>query len=167
MVSEILLIALGAVCLITGLLGSIIPALPGPPLSYAGLLLLHFTERVQFTTTQLVLWLLLVTLTILADYMLPVLGVKKWNGSKWGNIGCIAGMIAGIFIIPPWGLIIGPFLGAVLGELLFAGKKAPEAFKAGFGAFLGFILGMIFKLSVCGWFIFCFIKALIAGPDSP
>jgi uncharacterized protein YqgC (DUF456 family) len=67
----------------------------------------------------------------------------------------------------PWGVIIGPFLGAVLGELLFAGKKAPEAFKAGFGAFLGFILGMIFKPSVCGWFIFCFIKALIAGPDSP
>ena len=161
MVLEIVLIVLGAICLIVGLIGSILPALPGPPLSYAGILLLHFTERVDFTATQLVVWLILVLLTVLADYLLPVLGVKKWNGSKWGNIGCIIGTIAGIFLLPPLGIIICPFLGAVLGEILFAGKKTPEALKAGFGAFIGFILGTILKLSVCGWFIFCFVKSLI------
>ena len=161
MVFDIVLIVVGVICLLVGLIGSILPALPGPPLSYLGLLLLHFTERVEFTVTQLVVWLVLVLLTILADYLLPVLGVKKWNGSKWGNIGCIIGTVAGIFLLPPLGIIICPFLGAVLGEMLFAEKKAPEALKAGFGAFVGFILGTIFKLSVCGWFVFCFIKALI------
>jgi len=163
MVLEITLIAFGAICLILGLLGSVLPVLPGPPLSYVGLVLLHFTDRVQFTTTQLVVWLILVLLTLVADYILPILGVKRWNGSKWGNIGCIIGMVLGIFILPPWGIIIFPFVGAVLGELLLAKKKTPEALKAGFGAFIGFILGTVFKLSVCGWFIFCFIKALIVS----
>ena len=161
MVLDIVLIVIGVICLLAGLIGSILPALPGPPLSYAGLLLLHFTERVEFTITQHIIWLVLVLLTVLADYLLPVLGVKRWNGSKWGNIGCIIGTIAGMFILPPLGLIFCPFLGAVSGEMLFAGKKAPEAFKAGFGAFIGFLLGTIFKLSVCGWFVFCFVKALI------
>jgi uncharacterized protein YqgC (DUF456 family) len=97
----------------------------------------------------------------MADYLLPVLGVKKWKGSKWGNIGCIIGTVAGLFLFPPWGIISGPFLGAVLGELILARKKTSEALKAGFGAFIGFILGTVLKLSVCGWFIFCFIKALV------
>jgi uncharacterized protein YqgC (DUF456 family) len=163
MILDILLIVLGAVCLTAGILGSILPALPGPPLSYAGLLILHFTERVQFTTVQLLLWLLLVLLTVLADYLLPVLGVKRWNGSRWGNIGCIVGTFAGLFLFPPWGILLGPFAGAVLGEMLFAGKRMPEALKAGFGAFIGFLLGTVFKLSVCGWFIFCFIKALVVS----
>ena len=161
MALDIVFIVIGAVCLILGLVGSILPVLPGPPLSYVGILLLHFTDRVQFTTSQLVIWLILVLLTIAADYILPVLGVKKWNGSKWGNVGCIIGIIVGVFIFPPWGVIIGPFVGAVLGELLFAKKNTPEALKAGFGAFIGFLLGAVFKLSVCGWFIFCFVKALI------
>jgi len=161
MVLEITLITFGAILLILGLLGSVLPILPGPPLSYVGLLLLHFTDRVQFTTTQLIIWLILVILTLAADYILPLLGVKKLNGSKWGNVGCIIGTIAGLFIFPPWGIIIFPFVGAVLGELLFAKKKTPEALKAGFGAFIGFILGTVFKLSVCGWFVFCFIKALV------
>ena len=161
MVLDIILIVFGAICLLLGLAGSILPVLPGPPLSYVGILLLHFTDCVQFSITQLVIWGILVLLTIAADYILPVIGVKKWNGSKWGNIGCIVGMIAGIFIFPPWGIIFGPFVGAVLGELLFAKKKTPEALKAGFGAFIGFILGTVFKLAVCGWLIFCFVKALI------
>ena len=163
MVLDIVLIVLGAICLILGALGSILPALPGPPLSYTGLILLHFTDRVQFSSAQIVVWLILVLLTMVTDYILPALGVKKWNGSKWGNVGCIMGTIAGLFIFPPWGIILGPFAGAVLGELLFAKKNTPEALKAGFGAFIGFILGMVFKLSVCGWFIFCFIKALIVS----
>ncbi|MDR1723077.1 MAG: DUF456 domain-containing protein [Tannerella sp.] len=158
---EILLIASGAVCLLLGLVGSILPVLPGPPLSYFGLLLLHFTERVQFSAFQLVVWGILVVMTLLADYMLPVLGVKRWNGSKWGNIGCVIGTVIGIFFFSPWGIIIGPFTGAFLGELLLAKKESKDALKAGFGAFLGFLLGTVFKLSVCGWFVFCFIRALI------
>ena len=161
MALDIILIIIGAICLIVGIAGSILPVLPGPPLSYIGILLLHFTERVQFTTPQLIIWAILVILTIVADYFLPILGVKTWNGTKWGNIGCIVGIVVGVFIIPPWGIILGPFVGAVLGELLFAKKEMSEALKAGLGAFIGFILGTVFKLAVCGWFVFCFIRALI------
>ena len=163
MALEIILITLGAIILLLGLVGSIIPAIPGPPLSYVGILLLHFTDRVQFETSQLIIWLIVVLLTIAADYLLPVLGVKAWKGSKWGNIGCIIGTVVGIFIIPPWGLIIGPFLGAVSGELLVAKKNTSAAFIAGLGAFVGFILGTVFKLVVCFWLIYCFVEALIVS----
>ncbi len=157
---DILLIILGAICLILGLAGSILPMLPGPPLSYVGMLLLHFTDKVQFSTNQLVIWLLIVIAVQVLDYFTPMLGAKRYGGSKWGNWGCIIGTILGIFFFPPWGIVLGPFIGAVVGELL-AGKKSHVAFKAGFGAFVGFLFGTITKLIVCGMFIFYFIKALI------
>jgi uncharacterized protein YqgC (DUF456 family) len=163
MIIEITLIVCGAFCLLLGLFGSILPVLPGPPLSYAGLLLLHFTDRVQFSTAQLVFWLVLVLITLLADYVFPVLGVKQWKGTKWGNIGCIFGAMAGVFLFPPWGIMLGPFLGAVAGELIFARRTTSEALKSGLGALLGFIFGTVLKLSVCGWFVFCFVRALILG----
>ena len=163
MMIDIIFIITGAICLLIGIIGSVLPALPGPPLSYIGILLLHFTDRVQFSTGQLVGWLVLALLTVMADYLLPVMGVKTWKGTKWGTIGCMIGTFIGIFLFPPLGIIAGPFLGAVLGELLVAKKKAPEALLAGLGAFIGFIFGMVLKLSVCGWFLFCFVKALIVS----
>ena len=131
MVLEIVLIILGAVCLLGGLIGSLLPVLPGPPLSYGGLLLLHFTERVEFTTTQLIVWFMLVLLTIAFDYLLPIWGVKKWNGSRWGNWGCVAGTLAGVFFFPPWGILIGPFVGAIAGELLLGRRHIRDADQIG------------------------------------
>jgi len=158
---EIFLIATGAMCLLIGILGSFLPVLPGPPLAYAGLVLLHLTDRVQFTTSQLVWWLIVVGLTVLADYIMPVVGVKKWKGSNWGNFGCIVGTIVGVIFFPPWGIVLGPFFGAVAGELLFAGRQTADAFKAGFGALMGFLFGLVFKLSVCVYFAYVFVRALI------
>lgn len=157
---DIILIILGVICLLVGLAGSILPALPGPPLSYLGLLLLHFTDRVQFSAGQLIGWGILVILTLVLDYVMPLWGVKRWQGTKWGNWGCLIGTVGGIFIFPPWGILIGPFAGAFIGELL-GGKKVDAALKAGFGAFVGFLLGTAIKLAVCAWFIFCFIRALV------
>lgn len=157
---DILLIVLAAICLLLGFAGSILPLLPGPPLSYVGLLLLHFTDKVQFSTAQLLIWLGIVIVISLLDYIIPALGVKKWKGSKRGTWGCMIGTILGLFIFPPWGIIIGPFAGAVLGELT-AGKNRNDAFKSGFGAFVGFIAGTALKFVVCGYFIFCYISALI------
>ncbi|MDR1408339.1 MAG: DUF456 domain-containing protein, partial [Tannerella sp.] len=128
---DILLIILAAICLAVGLIGSILPGLPGPPLSYIGLLLVHFTERATFTTAQLIWWLALTLLTVVFDYLMPVLGVKKWNGSKWGNWGCVVGTIVGCFYFPPWGIILGPFVGAALGEWIFAGRELHDAIRAG------------------------------------
>lgn len=107
-----------------------LPVLPGPPLSYLGLLLLHFTDKVQFTVTQLAVWGVLVVVVQLLDYITPVLGSKYGGGSKWGSWGCMIGTIAGIFIFPPWGILFGPFAGAVIGELL-GGKSHSKLLRRG------------------------------------
>lgn len=157
---DVFLIIVGAICLLAGFIGCFLPVLPGTPLAYLGLLLLHFTDKVAFTVTQLVVWGVLVVCVQLLDYLTPVLGTKYSGGSKWGNWGCGIGMIVGIFIFPPWGILFGPFAGAVIGELL-GGKQSRDALKAGIGAFFGFLISMVIKITLCGYFIYCFIKALI------
>lgn len=156
---DAILIILGVICLITGMLGCILPMLPGPPLAYAGLLLLHFTDKVQYTTAQLLVWLLIVVVVQILDYLTPLLGSKYSGGSKWGNWGCVIGTVIGLFFTP-WGLIVGPFLGAVIGELL-GDKELSQALKSGFGSLVGFLLGTVLKLTVCGYFIYQFFAGFI------
>ena len=155
---DIVLIILGIFCLVGGLAGCILPMLPGPPLAYAGMLLLHFTDQVQFTTTQLLVWLALVAVIQALDYFVPLLGTKYSGSSKWGTRGCLVGTIAGLFFMP-WGLIAGPFLGAFIGELL-GGKETVQALKSGFGSLLGFLFGTVVKCMLCGYFMWQFIVAL-------
>lgn len=158
--ADILLIILGSLCLLIGLAGCILPALPGPPLAYAGMLLLHFTERTQFTTVELIVWLVLVIIVQILDYFVPLLGAKYSGGSRWGERGCLAGTLVGLFFMP-WGIILGPFLGAVIGELL-GGRETKDALRSGLGSLLGFLLGTFVKCALCGYFIWKFVGALIA-----
>ena len=99
---DIIWIIVGAICLLVGLAGCFLPALPGPPLSYVGMILLHLTDKVQFTATQLIVWAILVIIVQVLDYLTPLIGTKYSGGSKWGNRGCIAGTVIGIFLFPPW-----------------------------------------------------------------
>lgn len=154
---DITLICLGAVCLLVGLAGCIAPMLPGPPISYAGLLLLHFTERYQFTVTQLVMWAVVVLIVLLLDYFTPLIGAKKFGGSKYGNWGCVIGTVVGMFFMP-FGIIVGPFAGAVIGELI-ANRPFNEALRTGFGSFIGFLVGTLLKFIVCIYFTYEFIAA--------
>jgi len=156
---DVLLIILGFACIILGIIGSVLPVLPGIPLSYAGILLLHFTQKLQFSTEFLLFWAIMVVLVSLLDYYIPIWGTKKFGGSKRGVIGCALGMTAGIFF-GPWGIIVGPFAGAFIGELS-GGKQSKDALKAGFGSFFGFILGTASKLVVGGFLLFYAIKAVI------
>jgi uncharacterized protein YqgC (DUF456 family) len=156
------LVILGILLMIGGILGSVLPILPGPPLSYVGLLLLHFTERYQFSTRFLVIWAIVTAVVVLADYVIPIWGTKKFGGSKRGIWGSIIGLLAGLFFFPPFGIIIGPFVGAVVGELT-VGKDTGNALKAGFGSFIGFIVGTLLKLVVSGMMIWYFVEKLISG----
>ncbi len=156
---DVILIVLGAICMLTGLVGCIVPMLPGPPLSYIGLLLLHFTGMVEFSTTKLLVWLAIVVIIQLLDYFVPLLGTKYFGGSKWGARGCIVGTVIGLFFMP-WGIILGPFIGALAGELL-SGSKTWKAVKSGVGSLIGFLAGTILKCAVCGYFIWQFASALI------
>ncbi len=156
---DILLIILSFLCLLIGFAGCILPVLPGAPLSYAGLLLLHFTDRVQFSTSQLLVWLVVVIVVQVLDYVVPLLGARYSGGSRWGTRGCLAGTIVGLFFMP-WGIVLGPFLGAVAGELL-GGRRTSEALRSGLGSLAGFLLGTVLKCAVCGYFIWVFVTALV------
>ena len=156
---DIFLIILSVLFMVVGLLGGIHPALPGPPLSYVGFLLLHFTDKVQFSTTQIWVLLALVVIAQVIDYFIPVLGSKYSGGTKWGSWGAFIGSVVGLFFLP-WGLLLGPFLGAVVGELL-GDADMKSALKSGTGALLGFILGTVLKVALCMYFIVLLIQALI------
>ena len=155
---DILLIILSAICLLLGLCGCILPALPGPPVAYIGLLLLHFTDKAQFSTTQLLVWLAVVIAIQILDNFIPMLGTKYTQGSKWGSWGAFIGSIVGLYFLP-WGLLAGPFLGAFLGELL-GNRTLGQALKSGAGSLLGFLFGTVVKLILCSYFIIEFITSL-------
>ena len=97
---DVFLILMGILCLITGLAGCFLPVIPGPPVAYAGLLLLHFTDKVQYSATQLLLWLLIVVIVQVLDYFVPMLGSKYSGGTRWGTRGCLAGTLIGLFFMP-------------------------------------------------------------------
>lgn len=156
---DILLIITGILFLLTGLAGCILPLLPGPPIAYVGLILLHFTDKAEFTTSQLMSWLLLVITLQVLDYIIPLLGSKYGGSSSQGTKGCLAGTLIGLFFMP-WGIILGPFLGAFLGELI-GGNPTSQALKSGMGALAGFLLGTVLKCIVTGYFIYQFFIALL------
>lgn len=132
--------------------------LPGPPIAYVALLLLQLTSSAPFTIIQLLLWLLLVVFVQLIDYFLPMLGTKYSGGGRWGSRGCLVGTLIGLFFMP-WGLLVGPFLGAYVGTLI-EGRSQADAFKSGFGSLLGFLLGTVLKCLVCGYFVWQFVASL-------
>jgi len=146
--------------MITGILGCILPFIPGPPMSYIGILLLHFTTGVQFSNRFLLIWAIVTVVVVALDYIIPIWGTKKFGGSKQGVWGSVIGLIAGMFFFPPFGIIIGPFVGAVVGELI-AGKNSNAALKSGFGSFIGFLTGTILKLIVSGMMTWYFFKELL------
>lgn len=155
---EFFLITLSAILLIVGLLGCIVPMIPGPPLAYIGMLCLHFTDNVQFSATQLIVWGILVALTLVLDYVVPIIGTKLFGGTKYGKWGSLIGSILGMFILP-WGILLGPFLGAFIGELI-GNQGSSDALKSGVGSFLGFIVGTGLKVVLCAYFIAVTIDSL-------
>lgn len=156
---EILLFILSFLCIIIGIVGCFVPILPGASLSYVGLLLLHITEKVHFSYFQLLVWLLLVVVLQILDYVTPMLGSKYGGGTTYGKRGCLAGTIVGMFFMP-WGIIVGPFVGAVAGELL-GGSDMPRAIRSGIGSLVGFVLGTLIKVLVCIYFLVQAILVLV------
>ena len=154
----IFLITLAVVCLLTGLAGCVIPVLPGPPISYLGILFLHFSKEYDYSLTTLLVLLALVIVVTVLDYVIPMLGSKYLGAGKWGSAGSFIGTIIGLFFLP-WGLIVGPFLGAFIGEKI-SGKGWHDAFVAGTGSLVGFLVGTLIKVLLCLYMIWIFIEAL-------
>lgn len=130
-----------------GVVGCFLPVIPGPPLAMVGYLILLLTPAAAHIGWLTILVLgVLVLLTLVADYIIPTLGVRWFGGTPYGKKGSIAGTFAGLFFLP-WGLIVGPFVGAFIGELI-GRSSVTDAFRSGVGSLAGFVCGLLFKLVV-------------------
>jgi uncharacterized protein YqgC (DUF456 family) len=157
---EIILIIIGAILILLGLAGSILPILPGPPLSFIGLLLLalinHFSS--PLTPTLIILMGLATIVSVGLDYIIPVWGAKRFGASKWGIWGSVGGMVIGIFF-SPYGMFLGALMGAFIAEWLFHREKG-QALRAAWGVFVGTLLGTVLKLGISAVMAYYFIRAL-------
>ena len=158
MVFDILLVILGFCFIVGGFIGCILPAIPGPPLSYIALLLLQATRFADFSGKFLLIAAIVTVIVTFVDYIVPVWGTKKLGGSRAGAIGSVLGLLVGLFFSPV-GIIVGPFIGAVVGELI-SGRNTKTALRSGFGSFVGFLFGTVMKVTVCMVFTFYYIKEL-------
>ncbi|MCG8696527.1 MAG: DUF456 domain-containing protein [Bacteroidales bacterium] len=153
---EILLYIAVSIFIIVGFIGCVVPVIPGPVIAYGGMLIGHFfIDAIHFETQQLwIAGVICVGVQVL-DQIVPVIGTKKFGGSKYGTWGSIIGLLAGLFVLPalgPFGIITilgGPFLGAYIGEKI-GGQDDKKALRAAFGSFLGFVAGTLLKLFVTG-----------------
>lgn len=155
-----LLIVAAIACGIIGLLGAIIPVLPGTLLSLAGLILAYFTDGSEITVNTLIIWSIISVFVVILDYILPGYFSKRFGGTKSGVTGATVGVILGMFF-GPVGIIFGPFIGAVAGELLGNNLSFDKAIVVGFGSLLSFFVGTGFKLIVGGLLLFYIIKDII------
>lgn len=153
---DTLLIIIAFLCGCVGILGSIIPGLPGPPLSYVGLLCIHFTEGGEFSTSTLLIWAVITLVVTALDFYLPAFMTRRFGGTRAGAIGATVGVFVGL-LFPPFGIFFGPFFGAVLGELTQNKKDAGQAFKSGFGSFLAFLVGTGLKFITTVWMLLMII----------
>lgn len=156
---DYLLLALAIILMILGIAGCLLPVLPGPPLTYLGLVVLHFTRFADIGKNIFIIMGIVAVVVTVIDYIVPIWGTKQFGGSKYGMRGATVGLIIGLFL-GPVGIIIGPFIGAVVGELIFK-DDIRYAMKAGFGSLLGFLTGVGLKLAAALLMTFYFIKALI------
>lgn len=155
---EIFLLVLAFVLMLIGIIGCIVPGLPGTPIAYAGLWVAQATERVDFSWKFLLIWGIVVIVVSALDYIVPAWGTKQFGGTKWGAWGSTIGVFVGLFF-GAIGVIIGPLVGAIIGEL-FAGKQLEQAIKAGWGSFIGILFGTIIKLVACGLMTVALIQAI-------
>jgi uncharacterized protein YqgC (DUF456 family) len=155
---------IGGVLLLVGFVGCVAPVLPGPPISFLGILLLYGAggwRAESFGGTTLVVLGAAAALVTVLDFLTPVWGAKKYGASRAGVWGSVAGMIVGALFFPPFGLIIGAFVGAVAGELM-AGKEGNEAARAAWGVFIGTMAGIVLKLVVSGVIAFYYVRELFS-----
>jgi uncharacterized protein len=153
-----ILLILGFISCVIGIFGSFLPALPGPGLSWLGILLLYLTKAVPENYWVLGVSLFITVAIIVLDYVIPAKGTKKFGGSKYGIIGTNIGLLVGLLVIPiPFGFVLGAFAGAFFGEMYYDKQNQKRAIKAATGSFLGFLLSALMKFTVCMIFLVTFL----------
>jgi uncharacterized protein len=166
---DYVLLSLSFLAIILGLIGCLVPVLPGPPLSFLGILFLHLSkfghyqnmasEQPLISNKTLIIFAAMAVFVSIFDYLLPIWGTKKLGGSKYGTRGATIGLFIGFFFGPA-GVIIGPLLGAFVGEMIFK-DDFRYALKAGLGSLVGFLTSIGLKLAASSVMTYFFIRTLI------
>ena len=156
----IIIICVVAFILLLGIIGCFVPVMPGPPISYGALLVFHFFSSYNIDENTLWLWALIVIAVTVFDLWVQIYGVKKFGGTKKAVNGSIIGLIIGIFLFPPFGIIIGPFLGAFIGARMEENSDVNKAIKIALGALAGFLAGTMLKLSVSLYIIYLVFQTI-------
>ncbi len=154
---EIVWIIIGSLFIVAGVLGAFLPVIPGPPLGYAGLLIMQFTMGSPFSWMFLLIWGAVVGLVVTLDSFIPAEGARRMGGSRYGIYGALIGALVGLFFFPPLGIIFGPIAGAFIGELV-SGRKSGSALKAAMGSFVGLMVAMALKVGVALVFAYYFFS---------
>ena len=157
MTEWMLLMLAGCAATVVGLVGCFVPVLPGPAVSYAALWL-PGAVGYPLSKAQLAGGAALLVLVLVIDYVVPSLCAKRFKCSGWGVFGCFAGSVVGVFFLPI-GIVLGPFVGTVVGELI-AGKAIAESVRGGFGALLGYVVCLGIKLASVGVFAWWYFSRL-------
>lgn len=147
---DIFLLIIGFCCVVVGIFGSFLPAIPGVFLSWIGLLLLYLTKGIIFNYWILGVTLFFTLLITILGYIIPASGTRKMGGSKYGVWGTNIGLIVGFLFIPiPFGFVIGAFFGAFLGEIIYNSNNKKRAVKAATGSVLGFLASSFITFIYC------------------
>ena len=141
-------------CGVVGILGAILPVIPGTVLSFIGMLCAYFTSTSALSEGQLWLWGVISVVVIVLDYILPAYFSKVFGGSKAGSWGATIGVIVGLFTLGPLGVIVGPFIGAIAGEMLHQKQPFDKAIVVGLGSLVSFFVGTGLKLIVGGFMMY-------------
>ncbi len=167
---DLFLVIIAFIFLAAGLAGAVLPAIPGPPLSFAGIMILGSTSYISFSESFYFITALLALVIVLVDYFVPIYGTRLFGGTKAGMRGSTIGLVLAVIILPllgitmgPFGLtglLIGPFLGAYIGEKL-AGMDEKKAWRSAIGSFLGFVAGTVLKIVYSLIMIFIALRKLI------
>lgn len=158
MALSIVLIVVASLLLLIGFIGTFVPVIPGAPLAWLGLLVAYFCEYSDVSILMLIITAVLAVVVSIMDNIFPIIMTKNFGGSKAATTGSTIGLIIGFFAGPA-GIIIGPFAGAFLGELIHNRGNSDGVLKAAFGAFVGFLTGTGIKMVCVGFFIWYFIHS--------
>ena len=157
---DLLLIFIAGIFILLGIAGSFLPVIPGPLTSWAGILILRFVTAITITNEFLLSSFSIALFIFLLDIFIPIVGAKKIGGGKGSTYGASIGLLIGILFLGPFGIIIGPFLGAFAGELIVNKNNQKGALKAAFGSLLGFLSGVFLKFIIGLAFFYYYLRFL-------
>ena len=152
---------LAIIIALVGIVGCFLPVIPGPPVSWAALLLLYFFGNGEMSLQFLLIWLGVTIFVTVLDYIVPAQFTRLTGGSKVAGRGSLVGLFVGLIFFPPWGMIAGAFLGALIAEVVINRSAVADSVKPAMGAFLGFFAGTFVKLVasiLMTWNLFKFLN---------